>query len=354
MRRVLLVRVWMMFCVLAFAEGASGVDIAAPVPRDSGGWVLVVHVGAGDYGKLPTERIEAKKASLASAMREGYRILQRGGASLDAVEATIRVLEDSGDFDAGRGGYYTRQGVPELDAAIMDGRTLAAGAVASVKHIANPIHLARLVMEKTRHVLLVGEGAEEFARSQGIELVSPYHFYSEREWERFQKARAAEEKPRAVPAPGRPDGNGTVGVVALDRTGNLAAGTSTGGTVLKMPGRVGDSPLIGAGTYANNEGCAVSATGTGEFFIRQVVAADICMRVRYLGVPLERAANDVVMKELVERGGDGGVIALDRQGNVAMPFNTPGMMTGVVRSDGKILLRGWTRTAEQVEVPAVK
>jgi L-asparaginase / beta-aspartyl-peptidase len=304
---------------VAGAEGAPGSAAGAP----ASGWVLVAHVGSGDYGKLPPERIEARKASLAAAMREGILVLRRGGPGLDAVEATIRLLEDSGDFDAGRGSYYTRRGVPELDAAIMDGRTLAAGAVASVKHVANPIHLARLVMERTRHVLLVGDGAEEFARSQGIELVSPYHFYSDREWERFRKARAAEEKPGSAPAAGRP-GGGTVGVVALDRAGNLAAGTSTGGTVLKMPGRVGDSPLIGAGTYASNESCAVSATGTGEFFIRQVVAADICMRVRHLHVSLERAAEDVVMRELVERGGDGGVIALDRRGNVAMPFNTAG------------------------------
>jgi L-asparaginase / beta-aspartyl-peptidase len=332
----------------AGAEGAATPAPGAPVSS----WVLVAHVGAGDYGKMPAERIEARKVSLAGAMREGIAVLQRGGASLDAVEMTIRALEDSGDFDAGRGGYYTRQGIPELDAAIMDGRTLAAGAVASVKRIANPIHLARLVMEKTRHVLLVGDGTEEFARSQGVELVSPYYFYSEREWERFRKARAVEEKPATVPAPGRSDGHGTVGVVALDRAGNLAAGTSTGGTVLKMPGRVGDSPIIGAGTYANNESCAVSATGTGEFFIRQVVAADICMRVRYLRVPLERAADDVVMKELVERRGDGGVIALDRQGHVAMPFNTPGMMTGVARPDGKIRLQGWSRTAAQDVVPA--
>jgi beta-aspartyl-peptidase (threonine type) len=338
----------------AWAAGGAGTPgAAAPAPAAAlSGWVLVAHVGAGDYGQMPAGRIEARKASLAAAMREGIAILQRGGASLDAVETTIRSLEDSGDFDAGRGGYYTRQGVPELDAAIMDGRTLAAGAVASVKRIANPIRLARLVMERTRHVLLVGDGAEEFARSQGLELVSPYYFYSEREWERFRKARAAEEQPATVPAPGRSDGHGTVGVVALDQAGNLAAGTSTGGTVLKLPGRVGDSPLIGAGTYANNESCAVSATGAGEFFIRQVVAADICMRVRYLRVPLQRAADDVVMKELVERRGDGGVIALDRGGHVAMPFNTPGMMTGVARPDGKIRLQGWTRTAEPELMPA--
>src|ERR1700734_2839513 len=230
-----------------------------------------------------------------------------------------------------------------MDAAIMDGRTLQAGSVASVKHVANPIHLARLVMEKTPHVLLVGEGAEEFAKSQGIELVSPYYFYTEREWKRFQDAQ--KEKKAG-------SGHGTVGAVALDQAGNLAAGTSTGGTVLKMPGRVGDSPIIGAGTYANNDSCAVSATGTGEFFMRNVVASDICARVRYLHVSLEQAANDVVMKELVAQHGDGGVIALDPKGNIATPFNTTGMMTGAVHADGKIKMSGWSKNATPVVVPA--
>jgi beta-aspartyl-peptidase (threonine type) len=246
-------------------------------------------------------------------------------------------------FDAGRGAYYTKEGVPEMDAAIMNGRTLEAGSVASVKHIANPIHLARLVMEKTPHVLLVGEGAEEFAKSQGIELVSPYYFYTEREWKRFQDA----EKEKKAGS-----GHGTVGVVALDQAGNLAAGTSTGGTVLKMPGRVGDSPIIGAGTYANNEGCAISATGVGEYFMRNVVASDICARERYLHVSLDQAADDVVMKELVAQHGEGGVIALDRQGNVATPFNTTGMLTGVVRADAKIKMSGWSKSAEPIVVPA--
>jgi len=278
-------------------------------------------------------------------MTKGYRVLSRGGSSMDAVEATIRELEDSGLFDAGRGAYYTRDGVPELDAAIMDGKTLNAGSVASVQHIANPIHLARLVMEKTPHVLLVGPGAEEFAKSQGIELVSPYYFYTEREWQRYQKSKSAQEKSSALQGD---DVHGTVGAVALDQAGNLAAGTSTGGTELKMPGRVGDSPIIGAGTYANNESCAVSGTGVGEFFMRNIVAADICERVRYLHVSLQQAADDVVMKELVDIKGEGGVIALDRQGHAAMPFNTTGMMTAIVRSDGKITIQGWSKSAEPV------
>jgi L-asparaginase / beta-aspartyl-peptidase len=306
-------------------------------------FVLVAHGGAGDYSKMTPQDIQARRDLMVKAIRAGYGILARGGASLDAVEATIRVMEDSGLFDAGRGAYYTKEGVPEMDAAIMNGRTLEAGSVASVKHIANPIHLARLVMEKTPHVLLVGEGAEEFAKSQGIELVSPYYFYTEREWKSFQDAQKARKEGA---------GHGTVGVVALDQAGNLAAGTSTGGTVLKMPGRVGDSPIIGAGTYANNESCAISATGVGEYFMRNVVASDICARERYLHVSLDQAADDVVMKELVAQHADGGVIALDRQGNVATPFNTTGMLTGVVRADAKIKMAGWSKSAEPMVIPA--
>jgi len=323
--------------------------IMASGAASAASFVLVAHGGAGDYSKMPAEQIEARRAAMTKAVRAGFAILARGGPGLDAVEATIRVLEDSGMFDAGRGAYYTQEGIPEMDAAIMNGRTLAAGSVASLQHIANPIHLARLVMEKTPHVLLVGPGAEQFAKSQGIELVSPYYFYTEREWKRYQEAKS--QKRAALP---KGEEHGTVGVVALDQAGNLAAGTSTGGTVLKMPGRVGDSPLIGAGTYANNASCAVSGTGTGEFYIRNVVAADICERVRYLHVSLDQAANDVVMKELVDQHGDGGVIALDPRGNVATPFNTNGMLTGTVRADGKISLRGWSKSATPIVVPAAQ
>jgi len=331
------------------AHGARGGVAPPSVPN----FVLRAHGGAGMYKNMTPALLEARRAAMVRAIQKGYEILAGGGSSLDAVEATIRVMEDSGEFDSGRGAYYTREGVPELDAAIMDGRTLAAGSVASVKHIANPIHLARLVMENTPHVLLVSGGAEEFAKSQGVELVSPYYFYNEREWQRYEKAKAAAaEKKTSVVV--REDEHGTVGVVALDREGNLAAGTSTGGTSMKMPGRVGDSPIIGAGTYANNESCAVSGTGVGEYFMRNVVASDICARVRYLHVSLEKAANDVVMKELAEQHGEAGVIALTRAGDVATPFNTDGMMTGTVRADGKIVMKGWSKTAEPMIVPAVK
>ena len=324
-----------------------------PAPK----FMLVAHSGAGDISKAPPEFVESRRAGMVVAIKKGYAILAAGGTSLDAVESTIRSMEDSGLYDSGRGAYYTRDGIPEMDAAIMDGKTLAAGSVAALQHIANPIHLARLVMEKTPHVMLVGSGAERFAESQGIELVSPYYFYNERLWKMYQREndkQMEEKKSSALPATDPASEHGTVGVVALDQQGNLAAGTSTGGTTYKMPGRVGDSPIIGAGTYANNESCGVSGTGVGEFFMRNIVAADICERVRYLHVSLEQAANDVVMKELVDQKGEGGVIALDRQGNVATPFNTTGMITGTLRPDGKIEMKGWNKTAEPIFVSATE
>ena len=311
---------------------------AAESPQPGQDFVLVIHGGAGNYKNLSPEQLEARRAAITRAAEAGAAILRQGGRSVDAVEASLRVMEDSGVFDAGRGGYYSQAGVPELDAAIMDGKTLQAGSVASVRHIANPISLARMVMERTKHVMLVGAGAEEFARAQGIALVPPFYFFSEREWKRFQEKQAATEKKSSSLVSPEEHVHGTTGAVALDQAGNLAAGTTTGGTSFKMTGRVGDSPIIGAGTYANNESCAVSGTGEGEFFMRNIVAADICERVRYLHLPLEQVANDVVMKELVEQHGEGGVIALDRQGHVATPFNTNGMMHAIVRADGKITI----------------
>lgn len=312
---------------------------AHPAPPPEEKFVLVVHGGAGDWSKEPPEQLNTEKAGIKKAAEAGYKILSTGGSSLDAVEATLRFMEDSGIFNAGRGAYYDREGVPELDSAIMDGRTLGAGAVASVRHIANPISLARMVMEKTPHVLLVGDGAEQFAKSQGVELLSPFYFYNEQHWKSFQEIKTKEKnKSGQIPA-ARPYIYGTVGAVALDQSENLAAGTSTGGTPLKMPGRVGDSPIIGAGTYANNDSCAISGTGVGEFYIRDTVAADICARVRYLHVSLAQAADDVVMKELVEQKGEGGIIGIDRQGHVAAPFNSNGMLRATVSSGGKITVK---------------
>ena len=325
---------------LAAARREAVVARAGTATPQAANFVLVIHGGAGDYKSHSSEQMETARAAITRAAEAGAAILRSGGRSIDAVEASLRIMEDSGAFDAGRGAYYTRAGVPELDASIMDGKTLQAGAVASVSHIANPISLARMVMERTKHVLLVGTGAEDFARSQGVELVSPYYFYNEREWKRYQEKAASEQKKQSSAAAG---GKifGTTGAVALDQAGNLAAGTTTGGTTYKMPGRVGDTPLIGAGTYANNESCAVSGTGVGEFFIRNIVAADICQRVRYLHQPLEQAANDVVMKELVDQHAEAGVIALDRAGHVATPFNTNGMMHAIVRADGKVAIEVW-------------
>jgi beta-aspartyl-peptidase (threonine type) len=277
--------------------------------------------------------------TLTIALRAGYRVLERGGSSIDAVEAAIRVMEDCPLFNAGKGAVFTAEGTNELDASIMDGRTLAAGAVAAVQHVRNPISLARLVMEKSPHVMMVGPGAEEFAKSQGVKLVPAYYFWTERRWKAYESEKAAADSGKTGALPGVERKFGTVGAVALDKAGNLAAGTSTGGTNMKRFGRVGDSPIIGAGTYANNASCAVSGTGDGEFFIRNNVAADICARVRYTGVSVAQAADAVIMQELVAQHGGGGVIAMDGNGNIATPFNTPGMYRAWIGRDGRTVVK---------------
>ncbi|MCY1044226.1 isoaspartyl peptidase/L-asparaginase [Corallococcus sp. bb12-1] len=348
-------------------------------PRVKPKWGLVIHGGAGVISRenLSPEREAAMRAVLTQALQAGHAVLAKGGRSLDAVTAAIHVLEDSPYFNAGKGAVFNHDGVNELDAALMDGKTRAAGAVAGVRHIQNPIDLARLVMEKSPHVMMVGDGAEAFAQSQGMPLVDAKYFYTEERWQGLQRA-LEQEKAKAAPpvTPGQPPATqpppvtpgaapvppaqppvtpgtspasslepgvdpvtgdhkfGTVGAVALDQEGNLAAGTSTGGMTNKRFGRVGDSPIIGAGTYAD-ERCAVSATGHGEFFIRYTVARDICARVEYQDLPLPEAANVVILDVLVKAGGEGGVIAMDRQGNVAMPFNSSGMYRGYIGEDGK-------------------
>ncbi len=320
-------------------------------PRPPPRWGLVLHGGAGVITResLTPEREAALRATLTQALQAGHAILAQGGTSLDAVTATIRVLEDSPLFNAGKGAVFTHEGKNELDAAIMNGRTREAGAVAGLRRVKNPISLARAVMEKSPHVMMIGEGAEAFAQQQGLELVPESYFYTEERWKALQRALEA-EKQKAQPPPeqGQPQGQpqgfweraegrefkfGTVGAVALDQTGNLAAGTSTGGMTNKRFGRVGDVPIIGAGTYASPQ-CAVSATGHGEYFIRYTVARDICARLEFLDLPLPEAANFVVMDLLVKAGGEGGVVAMDAQGNVAMPFNSPGMYRGYVGADG--------------------
>lgn len=310
---------------------------------------FVIHGGAGTILKsnMSAEVEAAYREKMKEALLAGYNILKNDGSSLDAVEAAIRILEDSPLFNAGKGAVLTSEGTAELDASIMDGKSLSAGAVASLKHIKNPISLARMVMEKSPHVMMVGDGAEAFAKQHGVELVPQDYFITEKRQKDLQKAKEAEkeeaspskttspEKKGQAPADKK---HGTVGAVALDKSGNLAAGTSTGGMTNKKFGRIGDSPVIGAGTYANNLTCAVSATGHGEYFIRSVVAHDISALMEYKGMSLKDAANFVIMNKLVKLGGTGGVIAIDHQGHIAMPFNTPGMYRGYVGMDGKVVI----------------
>jgi beta-aspartyl-peptidase (threonine type) len=297
--------------------------------------VLVIHGGAGVIRKdLTPEKEKLVRADLEAALDAGYAVLKNGGSSLDAVVKSIVVLEDSPRFNAGKGAVFAHDGTNELDAAIMDGATLRAGAVASVHRAKNPILLARAVMEKSPHVMLVGDGAEAFAKTVGIELVDPSYFRTEERWQQLQQALKAEDA-KQTSTLGRAVHYGTVGAVALDKQGQLAAATSTGGMTNKRWGRVGDAPIIGAGTYANAH-CAVSATGWGEFYIRAAAAHDICARVEYAKQPVAAAANVVVMDVIPKLGGDGGVIALDADGNFATPFNTDGMYRGWVDRDGKV------------------
>lgn len=295
---------------------------------------IAIHGGAGtiERSTLGEAQEAAMRKDLEAALDAGYAVLKDGGESLDAVTAVVTRLEDSPHFNAGKGAVFTADGTNELDAAIMDGATARAGSVAGLTRIRNPILLARAVMERSVHVMMVGAGAETFAREVGIEFVDPAYFRTEARWQQYLKAKEAAAKPRAqVP---RSNYYGTVGAVALDRRGHLAAATSTGGMTLKKYGRVGDAPIIGAGTWAD-QGCAVSATGWGEFFIRLNVAHDICARMRYGGASLAAAADEVVLERVPALGGNGGVIAIDAKGNLRLPFNTSGMYRGYIDTDGK-------------------
>lgn len=304
--------------------------------------VLVVHGGAGvrERAKLNAALEHLLRADLEQALRAGHAALEReGGRSLDAVEAAIRVLEDSPRFNAGKGAVFNREGRNELNSSIMDGKERRAGAVAGVCRIKNPISAARAVMEKSPHVFLIGEGADRFAREQKLEMVSPLYFWTEESWHDLLEAEAkARQKTQVFEAgaPTQPDHFGTVGAVALDHGGNLAAGTSTGGITYVQAGRVGDSPIIGAGTYAENEACGVSCTGIGELFIRHTVAADIAARVKYRKDPLAKAAHDVLDALPKRPHGVGGIIALDPHGNVAQVYNTNGMYRGTITRAGKV------------------
>jgi beta-aspartyl-peptidase (threonine type) len=300
---------------------------------------LVVHGGAGtiERANMTAEREKEYRAGLERALMTGYHVLKSGGSSLDATEAAVRAFEDDPHFNAGKGAVFTSAGTNELDAAIMDGKTLRAGAVASVKRVRNPVSLARLVMEKSGHIMMDGEGAEAFAQASGVELVDPKYFFTQERFDALQKLRAkarggASGDNRKIITD--QDRHGTVGAVALDQHGDLAAATSTGGTTNKRPGRIGDSPVIGAGTYANNATCAISATGDGEYFIRATLAHDLSALMEYRGLALAAAAQ-AVLDKVGKLGGSGGLIAIDPAGNIALPFNTSGMYRGHIDQSGK-------------------
>lgn len=297
---------------------------------------MVIHGGAGTLVKgLMTAELELKyKETLNSALELGYSMLENGGSAIDAVEIAVKLLEDSPLFNAGKGAVFTNQGTHEMDAAIMDGKELQAGAVTLITGIKNPISLARDVMEKSDHVFLAGEGAMRFAKLQGYVLESPDYFYDEVRYRQWQGIKDSDvfELDHSVKQEGK---FGTVGAVACDQNGNLAAATSTGGMTNKKWGRVGDSPMIGAGNYANNNTCAVSCTGSGEFFIRGVVAHDVSCLMEYKGYTLQQAADEVIMNRILKIGGDGGLIAVDAKGNVALPFNTEGMYRGFKTFSGE-------------------
>ena len=304
-----------------------GLAIISGPENDKIDFAIAIHGGAGTITRknMTPEKESGYRSKLEEALNTGYSILEKGGLSLDAVEATIRIMEDSELFNAGKGAVFTNAGTNELDASIMDGSNLKAGAVAGVKTVKNPISAARKVMDETWHVMLSGDGADLFAKEQNLEIVDPIYFYTQRRWDSLKKIQS--EK------------HGTVGCVALDKHGNLAAGTSTGGLTNKQWGRIGDSPIIGAGTYANNKTCAVSGTGQGEYFIRGNVAYDISAIMEYENLSVGKAARKVISK-LSDLGGEGGVIAVDSHGNISMPFNTAGMYRGFRKSNSpaKILI----------------
>jgi L-asparaginase / beta-aspartyl-peptidase len=327
-RRVRALRAAALAAALVLGGGLGSPALASDAPTVA----IVIHGGAGaiNRAEMTPEREAKYRAGLEEARDAGYAVLERGGSSIDAVTAAVRTLEDNPLFNAGKGAVLNRNGVAELDSSIMDGKTLKAGAVAGIQHVKNPIELARAVMEKSPHVMIAGVGAEEFALEQGLTMVPNSYFQTEARRKQLERAQQEERAGGA-----KPDSKGTVGAVALDANGNLAAATSTGGMTNKRPGRIGDSPLIGAGTYANNASCAVSATGDGEFFIRTVVAHDICALVQYKRVSLEAAAREVIHEKIGALKATGGVIALDTEGHIVMDFNSGGMFRAARDSLGR-------------------
>jgi beta-aspartyl-peptidase (threonine type) len=309
--------------IIALALFSYKNDKKTPEPEKQA-WAIVIHGGAGGMSRENTtaEVDKEYRAALQEAMNVGKKVLADGGSALDAVEKTINLMEDNPLFNAGKGAVFTHEGKNELDASIMDGSNLAAGAVTCVTDIKNPISAARKVMTNSPHVMLSGAGASQFAKEQGLEIVPPSYFYTEKRFHELEEILKKEK-------------NGTVGCVALDKNGNLAAGTSTGGMPDKRYNRIGDSPIIGAGTYANNNTCAVSGTGHGEYFIRYTVAHDISALMEYKGLSLKDATELVINDKLVKAGGSGGVISVDKSGNISMSFNSSGMFRGFATADGK-------------------
>ena len=320
-----------------FALLLGAVLMNSPTLAADGPVAIVIHGGAGTIKRedLSAEKEAEIRATLKNAVTAGNTILKNGGSSLEAAMSAVMILEDSPLFNAGRGSVYNAQGEHEMDASLMEGESRKAGAVAAVQGVRHPIRLAHKVMEESPHVMLIGDGAEEFARLHGLQFEEPSWFDTDFRREQWERVRSQDPNAHAV-SESTDQWYSTVGAVALDQYGNLAAATSTGGTTNKRWGRVGDTPIIGAGTYADNRSCAVSATGTGEYFIRATVARDICSRMQYQGKSLSEAAREVIHGELTGMGGDGGIIAIDPSGNVVMEFNTAGMYRAAIDSEGAL------------------
>lgn len=314
----------MVSCKQTNNEGQPTKTSSTEVAASQAEYAIVIHGGAGTITKERTTPEQEKEylAKMHEALNLGESILSEGGSALDAVEQTIRLMEDSPLFNAGKGAVFTHEGKNELDASIMNGENQTAGAIGGVTNIKNPISTARAVMEKSKHVLMVGKGAEAFAKSQGLEIVDPAYFKTDARWDALQRALKKEELNEKM---------GTVGCVALDRKGNIVAGTSTGGMTNKKYNRIGDSPIIGAGTYADNNTCGVSCTGHGEYFIRYTVARDIAAIMEYGDKSLEEASHFIINEKLVKKGGSGGIVALDKYGNISMKFNSAGMYRGYAK-----------------------
>lgn len=339
--------IFKIFCV-AVVAGLYSCN-GQPATSEGTKYIMVIHGGAGtiEKGLMTAEKEKAYTDALTAALQAGYHLLKEGRSSLDAVQAAINVMEDSPLFNAGKGAVFTHDGKNELDASVMDGQTLKAGAVAGVTNIRNPVNAARAVMERSEHVMMVGRGAEQFAAANGCDTVPPSYFFTQERWDQLQRTIREEEKGRAAYNDFNPRDSkiygvterdkkfGTVGAVALDKNNNLAAGTSTGGMTNKRYGRVGDSPIIGAGTYCNNATAGISCTGWGEYYIRSVAAHRMSSLIELKRLPVEDAAKQVIA-EIGEMGGDGGIIGLDRSGKVAMEFNTSGMYRGTVDESGNI------------------